>query len=87
MAVICLILYLTFAEFIDYVSLEQKDHLLVDTTMGGLMPVDFACLFDHGLNLETPKRVPFRLTPNLLHTMGLRGADGAVGLRLQLKWL
>ena len=45
MAVICLILYLTFAEFIDYVSLEQKDHLLVDTTMGGVLRVNFNVTF------------------------------------------
>ena len=41
------------------------------------MHVDFACLFDHGLNLETPEKVPFRLTQNLLHAMGAFGADGA----------
>ena len=41
------------------------------------MHVDFGCLFDHGLNLETPERVPFRLTQNLLHTMGpCGGTDG-----------
>ena len=40
------------------------------------MHVDFACLFDHGLNLETPEKVPFRLTPNLIHTFGVCGADG-----------
>ena len=35
-----------------------------------------ACLFDHGLNLETPEKVPFRLTQNLIHTFGVSGADG-----------
>ena len=41
------------------------------------MHVDFGCLFDHGLNLETPERVPFRLTQNILHTMGpCGGTDG-----------
>ena len=35
-----------------------------------------ACLFDHGLNLETPEKVPFRLTQSLIHTFGVSGADG-----------
>ena len=56
---------------------RHLENILVDTTTGGLMHVDFACLFDHGLNLETPEKVPFRLTQNLLHTMGpCGGTDG-----------
>ena len=55
---------------------RHLENILIDSTSGGLMHVDFACLFDHGLNLETPEKVPFRLTQNLLHAMGVRGADG-----------
>jgi serine/threonine-protein kinase ATR len=55
---------------------RHLENILIDSTSGTLMHVDFACLFDHGLNLETPEKVPFRLTQNLLHTMGVRGADG-----------
>ena len=55
---------------------RHLENILIDSTTGGLMHVDFACLFDHGLNLETPEQTPFRLTPNLQHAMGVRGADG-----------
>ena len=55
---------------------RHLENILIDTTTGSLMHVDFACLFDHGLNLETPERVPFRLTQNLIHTFGVCGADG-----------
>ena len=55
---------------------RHLENILIDTTTGSLMHVDFACLFDHGLNLETPEKVPFRLTPNLIHTFGVCGADG-----------
>lgn len=62
--------------FITGLGDRHLENILIDTTTGELMHVDFACLFDHGLNLETPEKVPFRLTQNLLHTMGARGADG-----------
>ncbi|KAL1524613.1 hypothetical protein AB1Y20_019502 [Prymnesium parvum] len=56
---------------------RHLENILIDATSGSVMHVDFACLFDHGLNLETPEKVPFRLTQNLLHAMGILGADGA----------
>lgn len=40
------------------------------------MHVDFGCLFDKGLDLETQEQVPFRLTMNMLHAMGVCGAEG-----------
>ena len=56
---------------------RHLENILVDSTTGSVMHVDFGCLFDHGLNLETPERVPFRLTQNILHTMGpCGGTDG-----------
>jgi serine/threonine-protein kinase ATR len=55
---------------------RHLENILIDTTTGALMHVDFACLFDHGLNLETPEKVPFRLTQSLIHTFGVSGADG-----------
>ena len=48
----------------------------VDVCMRMCVHVCAACLFDHGLNLETPEKVPFRLTQNLIHTFGVSGADG-----------
>ena len=56
---------------------RHLENILVDASTGSVMHVDFGCLFDHGLNLETPERVPFRLTQNLTHTMGpCGGVDG-----------
>ena len=56
---------------------RHLENILVNATTGSVMHVDFGCLFDHGLNLETPEKVPFRLTQNLLQTMGpCGGVDG-----------
>ena len=55
---------------------RHLENLLIDATSGAAMHVDFGCLFDHGLNLEHPERVPFRLTQNLIHAMGVTGVEG-----------
>lgn len=56
---------------------RHLENILINSTSGSLMHVDFACLFDHGLNLATPEQVPFRLTQNLVHAMGMCGVEGA----------
>eukprot|EP00967_Tisochrysis_lutea_P091075 scaffold130549_cov31-Tisochrysis_lutea.AAC.1 len=56
---------------------RHLENILVNSGSGSLMHVDFACLFDHGLNLATPEQVPFRLTQNLVHAMGMSGVEGA----------
>jgi serine/threonine-protein kinase ATR len=38
--------------------------------------VDFGCLFDRGLVLEVPERVPFRLTQNVVDCFGVSGVEG-----------
>lgn len=55
---------------------RHLENILIESTTGSVMHVDFACLFDHGLNLDTPEQVPFRLTQNLVHAMGVCGVDG-----------
>ena len=55
---------------------RHLENVLINSDSGSLMHVDFACLFDHGKNLLTPEQVPFRLTQNLLHSMGVCAADG-----------
>ena len=35
---------------------RHLENILIDSTCGSLMHVDFACLFDHGLNLLTPEK-------------------------------
>jgi len=43
--VVCLIIYLAFSEFIDFVQLSEVHHLTVDTTMGGEIRVNFNVTF------------------------------------------
>ncbi|KIJ56488.1 hypothetical protein M422DRAFT_238115, partial [Sphaerobolus stellatus SS14] len=38
--------------------------------------VDFDCLFERGKRLETPERVPFRLTQNMQDGLGVTNVDG-----------
>lgn len=43
---------------------------------GETVHVDFGCLFDRGLVLEVPERVPFRLTQNVVDCFGVSGVEG-----------
>ena len=52
-------------------------NILVDTSSGDCVHVDFDCIFDKGLLLPRPEVVPFRLTPNMLDAFGPIGAEGA----------
>merc|ERR1712196_294674 len=45
---------------------RHSENILVDTTNGECVHVDFDCLFDKGLNLPKPEVVPFRLTTNMI---------------------
>ena len=45
---------------------RHVENILLDTTNGECVHVDFDCLFDKGLSLAKPEIVPFRLTPNLV---------------------
>lgn len=55
---------------------RHSENILVETTTGSVVHVDFDCIFDKGLNLPRPEVVPFRLTPNMLDAFGPTGADG-----------
>ncbi|KAG7355473.1 phosphatidylinositol 3- and 4-kinase [Nitzschia inconspicua] len=55
---------------------RHSENILVETTTGRLLHVDFDCIFDKGLNLPRPEVVPFRLTPNMIDAFGPTGADG-----------
>ena len=45
---------------------RHGENLLIDCVSGAMVQVDFDCLFDKGLELATPERVPFRLTQNMV---------------------
>ena len=55
---------------------RHGENILFDCKTGDAVHVDFACLFDKGLELELPERVPFRLTQNLIDGLGVGGYEG-----------
>ncbi|KAM7543213.1 hypothetical protein Aperf_G00000011915 [Anoplocephala perfoliata] len=55
---------------------RHTENILFDCTTGGLVHVDFSCVFNTGLTLPWPERVPFRLTRSLVHAMGPTGYEG-----------
>jgi serine/threonine-protein kinase ATR len=55
---------------------RHTENILLDTTNGELVHVDFDCLFDKGLTLARAEIVPFRLTPNIVDAMGVCGIEG-----------
>ncbi|ODV60977.1 protein kinase MEC1 ASCRUDRAFT_18548, partial [Ascoidea rubescens DSM 1968] len=56
---------------------RHGENILIDSMDGGLLHVDFDCIFDKGETLAVPERVPFRLTNNLVDGMSkIYGYDG-----------
>lgn len=55
---------------------RHGENILIDSTNGECVHVDFDCLFDKGLKLKVPEIVPFRLTPNMIDAFGLTGYEG-----------
>ena len=43
---------------------RHGENILIDTTSGECVHVDFDCLFDKGLMLSRPEIVPFRCVPS-----------------------
>ena len=55
---------------------RHGENILLDQESGDCVHVDFSCLFDKGLELETPEMVPFRLTQNIVDGLGAGGYEG-----------
>ena len=55
---------------------RHGENILFEEDNGSLMHVDFNCLFDKGLTFEKPEHVPFRLTHNMVDSMGVYGYEG-----------
>jgi len=55
---------------------RHLDNILLDGSSGGVVHVDFNCVFLKGVNLKVPELVPFRLTPNLVDAFGINGCEG-----------
>ncbi|KAK4058120.1 hypothetical protein OIO90_000859 [Microbotryomycetes sp. JL221] len=52
------------------------ENILLDSTTGDTVHVDFNCLFDRGRTFDVPEQVPFRLTHNIIDGMGVTGVEG-----------
>ncbi|KAL2181037.1 phosphatidyl inositol 3-kinase-like protein [Thermothelomyces heterothallicus CBS 202.75] len=55
---------------------RHAENLLLEEGNGGILHVDFNCLFEKGLHLAQPERVPFRLTHNMETAMGIYRYEG-----------
>ncbi|KAJ9198046.1 hypothetical protein DTO164E3_5302 [Paecilomyces variotii] len=55
---------------------RHGENILFEEGSGGILHVDFNCLFDKGLTFEKPELVPFRLTHNMVDAFGAYGYNG-----------
>jgi serine/threonine-protein kinase ATR len=55
---------------------RHGENILFEEGTGGILHVDFNCLFDKGLTFEKPELVPFRLTQNMVDAFGAYGYNG-----------
>ncbi|KAI5289196.1 serine/threonine-protein kinase M1 [Ascosphaera aggregata] len=55
---------------------RHGENILFEEANGAVLHVDFNCLFDMGLTLQVPERVPFRLTHNMVDALGVCGYNG-----------
>ncbi|KAF8592595.1 hypothetical protein K439DRAFT_1625944 [Ramaria rubella] len=55
---------------------RHSENILLDVNTGDVIHVDFDCLFEKGRRLDTPERVPFRLTQNMQDGLGVTNVDG-----------
>jgi PI-3-kinase-related kinase SMG-1 len=59
---------------------RHLDNVLVNLQTGQIAHIDYNICFEKGHNLRVPERVPFRMTQNLEHALGLTGVDGVFRL-------
>jgi len=55
---------------------RHGENILLDSTTGDCLHVDFNCLFNKGETFDYPEIVPFRLTHNMVEAMGPLGVEG-----------
>ncbi len=56
---------------------RHGENILLSEKSGAVLHVDFDCLFEKGMELEVPERVPFRLTQNMVDACGINGIEGS----------
>ena len=52
---------------------RHAENIMFDCSTGGIVHVDFDCLFNKGDSFDWPEMVPFRLTHNLVDVFGVTG--------------
>lgn len=57
---------------------RHASNILLDLTSAEVVHIDLGIAFEQGKFLNTPERVPFRLTPNIVDGMGVTGVEGAM---------
>ncbi|KAG0244135.1 Serine/threonine-protein kinase smg1 [Mortierella sp. GBA43] len=55
---------------------RHLDNILIDFTTGDLVHIDYNVCFEKGKRLRIPEIVPFRLTRNMLTSLGVTGTEG-----------
>ncbi|PHH65261.1 hypothetical protein CDD81_3120 [Ophiocordyceps australis] len=55
---------------------RHGENVNLEEGSGGVLHVDFNCLFDKGKTFAKPERVPFRLTQNMVAAMGIYAYEG-----------
>ncbi|RLV91729.1 Serine/threonine-protein kinase MEC1 [Spathaspora sp. JA1] len=53
------------------------ENILLFRKTGAMLHIDFDCLFEKGKTLPCPELVPFRLTSNIVDSMGITGIEGS----------
>ncbi|GJJ73027.1 serine/threonine-protein kinase SMG1 [Entomortierella parvispora] len=55
---------------------RHLDNILIDFTTGDMVHIDYNVCFEKGRRLRIPEIVPFRLTRNMLTSLGATGVEG-----------
>ncbi|KAG0369694.1 Serine/threonine-protein kinase smg1 [Gamsiella multidivaricata] len=55
---------------------RHLDNILIDFTTGDLVHIDYNVCFEKGKRLRIPEIVPFRLSRNMLTSLGVTGVEG-----------
>eukprot|EP01029_Cantina_marsupialis_P018207 TRINITY_DN4165_c0_g2_i2.p1 TRINITY_DN4165_c0_g2~~TRINITY_DN4165_c0_g2_i2.p1 ORF type:complete len:690 (-),score=186.07 TRINITY_DN4165_c0_g2_i2:220-2289(-) len=64
------------AGFVMGIGDRHCDNIMLDSTSGEVVHIDFGYTFDMSQYLQIPERVPFRLTRDLVDGMGVCGTEG-----------
>ncbi|KAH8396306.1 hypothetical protein KR222_007688, partial [Zaprionus bogoriensis] len=59
---------------------RHLDNVLINLSSGDIVHIDYNVCFEKGRTLRIPERVPFRLTQNMVHALGITGVEGAFRL-------